>query len=62
MAEPGAAGGVDLDRDLAPRAGRLSGRGDGAKWLLQYVKVGDVPTWTASDKLLPIFDAPSESV
>ena len=59
-----------VDGSLAPAKGvripsdgyLLVGRGDGAKWLLQNVKVGDVPTWTASDKLLPIIDAPSESV
>jgi len=46
-----------------PRDGYLLiGRGQGAKWLLQSVRVGDVPSWASVDKLIPIVDAPSETV
>ncbi|MGV3721541.1 MAG: alpha amylase family protein, partial [Actinomycetota bacterium] len=59
-----------VDGALAPAAGvripsdgyLLIGRGEGARWLLQNVQVGDLPAWTAADKMLPIVDAPSETV
>jgi len=59
-----------VDGSLAPPAGvripsdgyLLVGRGEGARWLLQNVRVGDLPTWTAVDKMIPIVDAPSETV
>lgn len=40
----------------------LMGRGEGAKWLLQNVRVGDQLTWLSTDKLIPVVDAPSETV
>lgn len=40
----------------------LVGRGDGAKWLLQNVRVGDQPNWAVNDRFIPIVDAPSETV
>ena len=40
----------------------LVGRGDGARWLLQNLRVGDVPAWAVSTKFLPIVEAPSENI
>jgi uncharacterized lipoprotein YddW (UPF0748 family) len=40
----------------------LYGRGEGARWLLDNVRVGDELKWSATEKLLPILQAPSESV
>lgn len=40
----------------------LVGRGEGARWLLQNIRVGDTLSWTATDKFLPITEAPSEMV
>ncbi|MCC2669144.1 MAG: hypothetical protein K0Q72_1615 [Armatimonadetes bacterium] len=59
-----------VDGSLAPPRGvripadgyLLVGKGEGAKWLLQNVRVGDIPSWASSSKLLPIVDAPSETV
>jgi uncharacterized lipoprotein YddW (UPF0748 family) len=56
--------------ELAPEEGvripsdgyMLYGRGEGAKWLLDNVRVGDELKWSATEKLLPILQAPSESV
>lgn len=48
---------------LIPGEGMLLvGQGEGARWLLQTLKPGDVLTWTAADRVLPIVDAPSETV
>ena len=59
-----------LDATQAPKAGinipnegyLLIGKGEGAKWLLQNLRVGDLPTWTSRDKLMRIVNAPSETV
>lgn len=59
-----------VDGALAPASGvripsdgyLLIGRGEGARWLLQNVRVGDTPNWTAVNKLIPVVDAPSETV
>jgi len=59
-----------VDGSLAPSRGvripadgyLLVGRGEGAKWLLQNVRVGDQPNWAVNDRLIPIVDAPSETV
>ncbi|HEU4751582.1 MAG TPA: alpha amylase family protein [Armatimonadota bacterium] len=40
----------------------LVGKGDGARWLLQNLKVGDVPQWSLATRMLPVVDAPSETV
>ena len=46
-----------------PRDGYLMvGRGQGARWLLQHVRVGDELRWTAQDRFLPIAGAPSEVI
>jgi uncharacterized lipoprotein YddW (UPF0748 family) len=48
---------------MVPRDGYLLvGRGEGARWLVQNLRVGDGLNWTGTDKLLPVVDAPSESV
>lgn len=59
-----------VDGALAPAGGirvpsdgyLIVGKGEGAKWILQNLRVGDTPIWAANEKLLPIADAPSESV
>lgn len=59
-----------LDGPQAPKAGinipnegyLLVGRGEGAHWLLQNLRVGDLPRWSEREKLMPIVDAPSETV
>lgn len=59
-----------VDGSLAPAKGvfipadgyMLVGKGAGAKWILQNLHVGDTPTWSANDKLIPVVDAPSETV
>jgi len=40
----------------------LIGQDEGARWLLQNLKAGDTLTWTAAEKLIPVVDAPSETV
>ncbi|HTE19243.1 MAG TPA: alpha amylase family protein, partial [Armatimonadota bacterium] len=40
----------------------LIGRGEGARWMLQGLRVGDALNWSAAERLLPILDAPSETV
>jgi uncharacterized lipoprotein YddW (UPF0748 family) len=40
----------------------LVGRGEGARWLLEKVRVGDTLAWNAYDKLIPVVDAPSETI
>lgn len=40
----------------------IVGQGEGAKWILQNVRVGDVPSWSAVEKMIPVVDAPSETV
>lgn len=59
-----------VDGALAPAKGvnvppdgyLLIGRGEGAKWLLQSVQGGDVPVWSAANRLIPVIEAPSETV
>lgn len=59
-----------VDGSLAPSKGvripsdgyLLVGKGEGAKWLLQNVRVGDQPAWAVNDKFIPVVDAPSETV
>jgi uncharacterized lipoprotein YddW (UPF0748 family) len=40
----------------------LVGRGDGASWLMEHLRVGDQVSYEAQDRLLPIADASSEPV
>jgi uncharacterized lipoprotein YddW (UPF0748 family) len=47
---------------IPPDGYLLVGRGDSGRWMLQGIKIGDTLTWTATDRLIPIVDAPSEMV
>ena len=40
----------------------LAGRGAAAKWLLEHIHVGDALTYTATEALQPILEAPSEAI
>lgn len=40
----------------------LFGQGSGAQWILQHLKPGETLTWAHNDRLIPIVDAPSETV
>lgn len=40
----------------------LFGQGSGAQWILQNLKAGETLTWAHNDRLIPIVDAPSETV
>ncbi len=59
-----------VDGVLAPAEGvavptdgyLLVGRGDGARWLLQNIRVGDTLRWTSEDQFLPVTEAPSETI
>jgi hypothetical protein len=51
-------GGVKIPKD----GYLLIGRGAGARWLLQNVQVLDILRWTAAERLIPIVDAPSETI
>jgi uncharacterized lipoprotein YddW (UPF0748 family) len=58
------------DASTAPREGiripsdgyLLVGSGEGSKWLQQSLRTGDALSWTAIERLIPIVDAPSETV
>lgn len=52
------AGGVSIKEDCYI----LLGRGTGAAWLQQNLKVGDVLGWAHNDRLIPVTEAPSETV
>lgn len=54
---------TELGRLTVPPDGYvLIGRGEGAKWLLEQVQVGQLLTFTGKDVLQPILEAPSEAV
>jgi len=40
----------------------LVGRGSGARWLLEHLRVGDTLSYTAGEVLQPILEAPAEAV
>jgi uncharacterized lipoprotein YddW (UPF0748 family) len=51
-------GGIKIPKDSY----LLIGRGAGGRWLLQNLKTLDQLTWRASDRMIPIIDAPSETI
>jgi len=52
------AGGVSVPRDGCV----LWGKGAGARWILANLRPGEPVWWAAAERLLPIVDAPSESI
>lgn len=47
---------------VPPEGHVLVGRGTGAAWLMEHLKVGDALTYRAVELLQPIIDSPSEAV
>jgi uncharacterized lipoprotein YddW (UPF0748 family) len=47
---------------IPPDGYLLVGQGEGAKWLLASIRVGDTLNWALATRLMPIVDAPAEPV